>query len=125
NAAAPGADATRLWSEASDERGASYMAEAKGGEQGAPGQPADHEEDPAQLGYAGVALGVMAAVSRDERATMILNVRDNGTVAGRPQAAGRLHGGPPGRRRRPRPHRRVTALAGPRAVPGGASRRDR
>jgi 6-phospho-beta-glucosidase len=87
DAAAPGADATRLWSQASDERGASYMAEAKGGEQGAPGQPADHEEDPAQLGYAGVALGVMAAVSRNERATMILNVRNNGTVAGLPDDA--------------------------------------
>lgn len=87
DAAAPGADATVLWSQAADDRGASYMAEAKGGEQGAPDQPADHEEDPAQLGYAGVALGVMAAVSRNERATMILNVRNNGTVDGLPDDA--------------------------------------
>ena len=79
--------AAKLWTGAVDERGASYMAEAKGGVQGAPTVERDRETDPAHLGYAGVALGVMTAISRDERRTMILNVRNRGTVAGLPDDA--------------------------------------
>lgn len=79
--------AAKLWTGAVDERGASYMAEAKGGVQGAPTVERDRETDPAHLGYAGVALGVMAAISRDERRTMILNVRNRGTIAGLPDDA--------------------------------------
>jgi 6-phospho-beta-glucosidase len=86
-AAAEPAAAARLWTAAVEERGASYMAEAKGGIQGAPGVEREHETDPAHLGYAGVALGVMTAISRNERRTMILNVRNRGTVRGLPDDA--------------------------------------
>jgi 6-phospho-beta-glucosidase len=79
--------AAKLWTGAVDERGASYMAEAKGGVQGAPTVERDRETDPAHLGYAGVALAVMTAISRDERRTMILNVRNRGTIAGLPDDA--------------------------------------
>jgi 6-phospho-beta-glucosidase len=79
--------AAKLWTGAVDERGASYMAEAKGGVQGAPAVERERETDPAHLGYAGVALGVMTAISRDERRTMILNVRNRGTIAGLPDDA--------------------------------------
>jgi 6-phospho-beta-glucosidase len=79
--------AAKLWTGAVDERGASYMAEAKGGVQGAPTVEREREADPAHLGYAGVALGVMTAISRDERRTMILNVRNRGTIAGLPDDA--------------------------------------
>ena len=85
-AAEPGR-AARLWTAAVDERGASYMAEAKGGVQGAPAVESERETDPAHLGYAGVALGVMTAISRDERRTMILNVRNRGTIDGLPADA--------------------------------------
>lgn len=87
SAAADPHAAASLWSAAVDERGASYMAEAKGGIQGAPGVERERETDPAQLGYAGVALGVMAAIARDERRAMILNVRNRGTIAGLPDDA--------------------------------------
>jgi 6-phospho-beta-glucosidase len=80
-------NAAKLWTEAVDERGASYMAEAKGGVQGAPAVERERETDPAHLGYAGVALGVMTAISRDERRTMILNVRNRGTIDGLPDDA--------------------------------------
>ncbi len=83
-AALAGPSAAQVWRAAVDERGASYMAEAKGGVQGAPATHREQEADPAHLGYAGVALGVMAAISRNERRTMILNVRNRGTIAGLP-----------------------------------------
>ena len=70
-----------------DARSASYMAEAKGGVQGAPATHRERESDPAHQGYAGVALGVMAAITRNERATMILNVRNGTTLAGLPADA--------------------------------------
>ena len=84
---ADGTDAADLWRAAVADRSASYMAEAKGGEQGAPAHVDVSEPDPAHQGYAGVALGVMTAISRNERATMILNVRNRGTVAGLPPDA--------------------------------------
>jgi 6-phospho-beta-glucosidase len=80
-------DVAALWRRAVDEREASYMAEAKGGVQGAPVTEHDPATDPSQLGYAGVALNVMRAISRNERSTAILNVRNRGTVAGLPYDA--------------------------------------
>jgi 6-phospho-beta-glucosidase len=82
-----GAGAADLWRATVTARSASYMAEAKGGEQGDPAHQDQPELDPSHQGYAGVALGVMAAVSRNERATMILNVRNRGTIAGLPDDA--------------------------------------
>ncbi|HEY9292778.1 MAG TPA: 6-phospho-beta-glucosidase, partial [Microlunatus sp.] len=78
-----------VWQQAVQQREASYMAEAKGGVQGAPADDHDHHQaaDPSQLGYAGVALAVMQAISRDQRSTAILNVRNRGTIAGLPQDA--------------------------------------
>lgn len=88
NAAAhAGDEAADLWWEAVNTRSASYMAEALGGVQG---KPTGHREiniDPAHLGYAGVALGVMTAISRNERQVMILNVRNRGTVSSMPDDA--------------------------------------
>jgi 6-phospho-beta-glucosidase len=84
---AAGAGGAQLWRSTVSARSASYMAEAKGGEQGAPAHAGQPELDPAQQGYAGVALAVMAAISRNERSTMILNVRNGGTIAGLPDDA--------------------------------------
>ena len=85
--------AAELWGEAVSARGASYMAEAKGGSQPAeqttaPGgarRPRVH--DLAEHGYAGVALQVMGAIAENRTATMILNVRNGSTIAGLPDDA--------------------------------------
>ena len=87
HAAAAGEAAAQVWFDALRERDASYLAEAKGGVQGTPTSHPQTEADPAQLGYAGVALEVMAAVSRNARRTMVLNVRNRGTIAGLPPDA--------------------------------------
>lgn len=79
-----GEGAAQLWRETIARRSASYMAEAKGGTQDEPVGKRVVETDPAHQGYAGVALGVMAAISRNERATMILNVRNGTTLTGLP-----------------------------------------
>jgi 6-phospho-beta-glucosidase len=90
--------AAGLWQDAVSERGASYMAEAKGGAQQASalGQEkpdaADRDDagaglDLAEHGYAGVALQVMGAIAQNRRATMILNVRNGSTIAGLPADA--------------------------------------
>ena len=84
---AAGESAVRLWRETVANRSANYMAEAKGAVQGEAEADADFRPDPAHQGYAGVALAVMAAVSRNERATMILNVRNGTTVSALPQDA--------------------------------------
>ncbi|MEK6343779.1 MAG: 6-phospho-beta-glucosidase [Curtobacterium sp.] len=86
-ATAAGNGVADLWRETVARRSASYMAEAKGGTQDEPVDAKERETDPSHQGYAGVALGVMAAISRNERQTMILNVRNNGTIAGLPQDA--------------------------------------
>lgn len=86
-ATAAGDGVAELWRETVARRSASYMAEAKGGTQDEPLDPKERETDPSHQGYAGVALGVMAAISRNERQTMILNVRNNGTIAGLPRDA--------------------------------------
>ncbi len=82
-----GDGAAQLWRETIARRSASYMAEAKGGTQDDPVGERVVETDPAHQGYAGVALGVMAAITRNERATMILNVRNGTTITGLPSDA--------------------------------------
>lgn len=72
-----------LWTDVSMRRSASYMAEAKGGEHHA-GPSGD---EPPEMGYAGVALSVMSAISRNERTSMILNVANKGTIRGLPDDA--------------------------------------
>lgn len=74
----------QLWKQTLQERGASYMAEALGGIQGKPTGNRKEEFDPSHLGYAGVALDVMHAISRRESRVMILNVRNKGTIKGLP-----------------------------------------
>jgi 6-phospho-beta-glucosidase len=68
-AAADPAAAATLWQQAVDERSRTYLADARGG-----------DATPAGEGYEGVALSVMAAIARDERATMILNVANRDTL---------------------------------------------
>jgi 6-phospho-beta-glucosidase len=87
HATAAGNGVAELWRETVERRSASYMAEAKGGTQEEPTHQKEREADPAHQGYAGVALGVMAAISRNERQTMILNVRNAGTIKGLPDDA--------------------------------------
>ena len=85
-AEASGGAAVELWRETVAARNASYMAEMKGAATGEPLE--DHSGvDPVDEGYAGVALGVMAAIARDEPATMILNVRNGTTVPALPPDA--------------------------------------
>lgn len=72
-----------LWADVSMRRSASYMAEAKGG--GHHAGPSGDE--PPEMGYAGVALSVMSAISRNERTSMILNVANKGTIRGLPDDA--------------------------------------
>lgn len=86
-AATAGDKAADVWWSAVSERSDSYMAEALGGVQGHPTNHRDMNVDPAHLGYAGVALGVMNAISRNDRQTMILNVRNRGTVKDMPDDA--------------------------------------
>jgi 6-phospho-beta-glucosidase len=69
--------ALALWRRTVDERSALYMAEAKRGAASAP-----HGG-----GYEQVALAVMAAIARDERATIILNVRNGSALPGLDAAA--------------------------------------
>ncbi|WP_458086051.1 6-phospho-beta-glucosidase [Streptomyces malaysiensis] len=81
---AAGGSAVSLWRKTIADRSANYMAEAKGAVQGEARAEEDFRPDPAHQGYAGVALSVMAAISRNERATMILNVRNGTTVSALP-----------------------------------------
>jgi 6-phospho-beta-glucosidase len=71
-----------LWRRTMTERRALYMAEAKGKrlDEVVDAEAAEAAED--DEGYERVALAVMAAIARNERATMILNVRNGGAVAG-------------------------------------------
>lgn len=78
-AAADGAHAE--WDRVRLERNATYMREARG---------EDEERDDADVqggGYEGVALAIMAAIARGEPASLILNVRNGGTVPGLPADA--------------------------------------
>ncbi|MCE1179787.1 MAG: 6-phospho-beta-glucosidase [Micrococcales bacterium] len=69
------------WDRVRLERNATYMREARaeGEERG--------EEEVQGGGYEGVALAIMAAISRGEPAELILNVRNAGTIPGLPDDA--------------------------------------
>jgi 6-phospho-beta-glucosidase len=77
--------ALKLWEQANAERRALYMAEARAGRAhpaAAPPEPEPASEKPAEGGYAGVALAVMNAIAGHQQASMILNVRNGGALAG-------------------------------------------
>ncbi|QEV22653.1 6-phospho-beta-glucosidase [Streptomyces alboniger] len=73
----PGTPALRTWTETLAEREAAYMAENRQ----AAGVGERAEEDLESGGYEKVALALMRAIARDERATLILNVRNGTTLA--------------------------------------------
>ncbi|MET7285317.1 6-phospho-beta-glucosidase [Streptomyces sp. NPDC005573] len=75
-AADPAASALRAWDRTRAEREATYMAENR--ESAGAG---DREEDDLSGGYEKVALALMRAIARDERTTLILNVRNRSTLA--------------------------------------------
>jgi 6-phospho-beta-glucosidase len=79
--AADPAQAAAEWRRVREQRDATYMREAR-----AEGEERD-EADVAGGGYEGVALAIMAAISRGEPARMILNVRSGGAVPGLPDDA--------------------------------------
>ena len=70
----------REWDRVRLERNASYMAEARGDDE----RP---DEDVEGGGYEGVALALMAAIARGEAATLVLDVRNGGTLPGLPDDA--------------------------------------
>ncbi|MDG9720245.1 6-phospho-beta-glucosidase [Streptomyces sp. DH24] len=72
----PEAPALETWDGTRAEREATYMAENR--ETAGAG---DRDEDDLSGGYEKVALALMRAVARDERATLILNVRNRGTLS--------------------------------------------
>jgi len=73
--------ALREWDRVRMERNATYMREAR-----SEGEERD-EHDVQGGGYEGVALAIMAAISRGEPASLILNVRSAGAVPGVPEDA--------------------------------------
>lgn len=72
----PGVSALKLWDATRAEREATYMAENR--EAAGAGE---REEQDLSGGYEKVALALMRAIARDERTTLILNVRNRGTLA--------------------------------------------
>ena len=86
DAAAQPARAGTLWREVLGARNASYLAEARGAGSGDAAR-ATAEAEPGAEGYAGVALAVMAAISRSEPSVHILNVRNGGSVTALPDDA--------------------------------------
>lgn len=70
----------REWDRVRLERNATYMAEARGDDE----RP---DEDVEGGGYEGVALALMAAIARGEPATLVLDVRNAGTLPGLPDDA--------------------------------------
>lgn len=73
--------ALAIWRRTRAERDATYMKEARA-------QGAERDaEDVAGGGYEGVALAIMAAISRCESSTMILNVRNGSSLPGLPTDA--------------------------------------
>lgn len=73
---APGAKALDLWDRTRAEREATYMSENR--ETAGAGE---RDADDLSGGYEKVALALMRAIARDERATLILNVRNQGTLS--------------------------------------------
>ncbi len=79
--AARPAAAYATWQRVRQERDATYMKESR---------ESDEERDPADVeggGYEGVALAIMGAIARNERVSMLLNVRNGTTLAGIPAEA--------------------------------------
>jgi 6-phospho-beta-glucosidase len=74
-------DAYAGWLRVRQERDATYMKESRGLAE------ARDELDVQGGGYEGVAVAIMAAISRNERACMILNVRNGSTLADLPPNA--------------------------------------
>ncbi|WP_040905591.1 6-phospho-beta-glucosidase [Streptomyces griseoflavus] len=72
----PAVPALELWDRTRAEREATYMAENR--EAAGAGE---REAEDLSGGYENVALALMRAIARDERATLILNVRNRGTLA--------------------------------------------
>ncbi|MEU6534781.1 6-phospho-beta-glucosidase [Streptomyces sp. NPDC047000] len=75
-AADPDGSALDLWERTRHEREATYMAENR--ETAGAG---DRDADDLSGGYEKIALALMRAVARDERTTLILNVRNRGILA--------------------------------------------
>ncbi|MFI1978000.1 6-phospho-beta-glucosidase [Streptomyces wedmorensis] len=76
-AAKPGTSALATWHRTLADREATYMAANRE----AAGTGDRDEEDLESGGYEKVALALMRAIARDERATLILNVRNGSTLA--------------------------------------------
>ncbi|POX52110.1 6-phospho-beta-glucosidase [Streptomyces sp. Ru72] len=74
--ARPGASALQAWERTRAEREATYMAENR--ETAGAGE---READDLSGGYEKVAIALMRAIARDERTTLILNVRNRGTLS--------------------------------------------
>ncbi|MFF7790644.1 6-phospho-beta-glucosidase [Streptomyces sp. NPDC007991] len=72
----PDAPAWKVWEQTRAEREATYMAENR--ETAGAGE---RDEDDLSGGYEKVALALMRAIARDERTTLILNVRNQGTLS--------------------------------------------
>ncbi|MET9443857.1 6-phospho-beta-glucosidase [Streptomyces sp. NPDC006610] len=72
----PGVSALAAWEHTRAEREATYMAENR--EAAGAGE---READDLSGGYEKVALALMRAIARDERTTLILNVRNRGTLS--------------------------------------------
>ncbi|MFF9277162.1 6-phospho-beta-glucosidase [Streptomyces griseosporeus] len=72
----PGTAALAAWNRTRAEREATYMAENR--ETAGAGE---REEEDLSGGYEKVALALMRAIARDERATLVLNVRNRGTLS--------------------------------------------
>lgn len=73
----PAGAALAAWDRTRAEREATYMAENRE----AAGAGARDGSDPESGGYEQVALALMRAIARDERATLILNVRNGSTLS--------------------------------------------
>ncbi|MFK4104609.1 6-phospho-beta-glucosidase [Streptomyces sp. NPDC019531] len=73
---APGAKALDVWDRTRAEREATYMSENR--ESAGAGE---READDLSGGYEKVALALMRAIARDERTTLILNVRNQSTLS--------------------------------------------
>jgi 6-phospho-beta-glucosidase len=73
---APGARALEVWDRTRAEREATYMSENR--ETVGAGE---RDADDLSGGYEKVALALMRAIARDERTTLILNVRNQGTLS--------------------------------------------
>ncbi|MFJ6370341.1 6-phospho-beta-glucosidase [Streptomyces virginiae] len=76
-AGAPAGAALAAWDRTRAEREATYMAENRE----AAGAPEREESDLESGGYEKVALALMRAIARDERATLILNVPNGSTLS--------------------------------------------